>query len=632
MNDAIARLLEALPEAGLPYSGSEYPMPVSQAILGEPPDVNQLRHWLEEVADDDVKRQCEPAAIAAELIESAAADRDEYFMDDARVRGLVFTGAKWRAGWVLVAGDGVTDELVGRLKDQEYMVFSSRHEALRDCALPPRETGAVSFLQLMVRYAMTWGQIPPGEDHEMGHFLEQDMPGGMVLLGDVGPVEGLVLLSLMKLGCPAVVGPEFAYDVGPRAVAHSPDQVLAAFAAFPNMRVRRLDGRSLTLPDGADPAHLREKVQPSRSLSGLLQLRPAEVEADIVVTGDPEADHITVEIEVDDPKLDLPVSAHLETEAVRYGAYLPGVMTHRDGDKYRVELAADAFDPQLFGRVIQAGLQRRYPRLGPIRVTVSLGREALDRRRPPIADFAARRQQATEAESEATADEFHLCLDCQPFSHRHACVVTPERPPMCSRHRNEIKASALWGVEHRPWNRRDMEQVELQQVVAVGEPLDAEAGEWAEVNRAVREMTGGKVERVRIHAVREFPHTSCGCFSGLAFDMPDVDGIGVVDRGYEGEVPGGLSWSILANRAGGKQAPGVTGITLKYLSSPKAFAGEGGIGAVRWATQTAFEILEPHLPMDARVATEEQATTMDQLRAFLAEDEVTARAGRALPP
>ena len=97
--------------------------------------------------------------------------------------------------------------------------------------------------------------------------------------------------------------------------------------------------------------------------------------------------------------------------------------------------------------------------------------------------------------------------------------------------------------------------------------------------------------------------------------MPGL-GIGVMDRSYRGEAPGGLTWSILANRAGGKQTPGVTGISLNYLRSPKAFAGEGGHGAIRWATKRAAEVIREACP-EARPATEDDATTLDGLRDFL---------------
>ena len=233
------------------------------------------------------------------------------------------------------------------------------------------------------------------------------------------------------------------------------------------------------------------------------------------------------------------------------------------------------------------------------------------------AAFDRQRDAAILAESEETVDEFHLCIDCQPFSHAHVCVITPDRPPMCGRSRNEIKAGALWGADYRPWTRRAIGGDDLQFAIRKGEAIDAAAGEWSGINAAVQELTGGKLQRVRIHAVCEAPHTSCGCFGALAFQLPGGKGIGIMGRSYQGRAPGDLTWSSLANRAGGKQSPGVMGITLGYLRSPRAFAGEGGLGAVRWATQRALEVMAPHLPPGHRVATEEDATTLAELEAFL---------------
>lgn len=595
-------------------------MPVSQAILGHMPDVAKLRDWLKQSAEGELRNSCEPVAIAAEVIESRSADRDEYFLDDDRVRNYVFHGAKWKAGWVLTTGSAISDEFVERLGAAQYLVFTTRPDGKRDqVSIPGRETGAIYFLQMMVRYAMIWGQIPPGQDHEMGHFLERDMPGAMVVRGEIGPVEGLLLLALMKMGCPAVVDANFPYDIGPRAVARNDDEMMKALGRFPNMRVRIVDGQEFSLPGGADPVYSREIVQPERVVSGLFQLRPGDGASGIVVSGNESAEQVVFVVEVSDEELDLPISAHLEAEAIRFGSYLPGVKTRRDDDgTYRVELAEGvALDSHLLGEVIHAGLKRKYPRIGSICVRIAFGQETLDRELAIADVFNQERDRAILAESEETVEAFHLCIDCQPFSHMHVCVITPDRPPMCNRSRNEIKAGALWGADYRPWTRRDVGGQDLQYTIAKGEAIDEVAGEWVGINVAAKTLTGGKVERVRIHSVCETPHTSCGCFAALAFKIPGIDGIGVMHRGYKGLAPGELTWFILANRAGGKQASGVTGITLEYLKSPKAFAGEGGLSAVKWATKKVFDIMATHLPASTQAATEEQATTLAGLKAFL---------------
>ena len=333
MEPVIERILQELPDAFSAFERTEYPMPVSQAILGEVPDMAKLREWLKQSAQGDLENACEPVAVAAEVIESRSADRETYFLDDDRVQSYVFRGAKWKAGWVLVAGNGITREFTEKLKVAEYMVFTTHPDGTRDqVAIPQRETGAIYFLQMMVRYAMIWGQIPPGEDHEMSHFLERDMPGAMVVRGQIGPVEGLLLLALMKMGCPAVVDADFPYEIGPRAIARNDTEVLKALGAFPNMRVRIVDGETFSLPGGADPAYSREAFQPARILSGLFQVRPGEGKSSIVTSGEESTDQVAVIVEVSDPKLDLPISAYLEAEAIRFGSYLPGVKTRRGDD------------------------------------------------------------------------------------------------------------------------------------------------------------------------------------------------------------------------------------------------------------------------------------------------------------
>ncbi len=619
MNTDIETILELLPRAYKPFPRTEYPMPVAQAILGEEPCIERLRGWLIESARGELKDMLEPVAIAAEIIESNAGDRNEFYMDDEQVRSYVFSGAKWRAGWVLVAGDAINASLIEQLQDNEYMVFSSQHDLTCDHALPTRETGAVHFLQLMVRYAMIWGRIAPGEDHEMAHFLERDMPGAIVVMGSVGSIEGLVLLALMKMGCPAVVDSAFPYDIGPRAVAQSEDEVLRALAQFPNMRVRVIAGEEFTLPDGADLAYLHEQVEPARQIKGILQLRPADCEPGVVMAGNESCDHVAIIVEIADQKLDLPVSAHLETQAISYGSYLCGVKTRRnDSGDFVIELAEGVeLDGCLLGEVIRSGLKRAFPRLGSIKVHLNFSEDAVRREMATAAEFNRTRDQAILRESEESVGEFHACIDCQPFSHSHVCIVTPARPPMCGKSRGQIKAAALWGTDYRPWTRRDKANDDLQYVIEKGEPIDAAAGEWTGVNEAVAQLTGGTLERVRLHSVAIAPHSSCGCFGALAFQIPETNWIGVMERGYEGTAPGGLNWSILANQAGGKQSPGVTGISMSYLTSPKAFAGEGGLAAVKWATKRAHQLMVPNLPEGAKVATEDDAMTIEELRYFL---------------
>ena len=115
--------------------------------------------------------------IAAEQCEAASPDKEEYFLNDRTVQSLVFTGSKWRAGWALVLGGRKHEETVELLKVRDFMVFTDRPGINGTTYVGNRDTSPIYFLQLMVRYGLVWGGISPGDDHRMGHLLEEDMPG-----------------------------------------------------------------------------------------------------------------------------------------------------------------------------------------------------------------------------------------------------------------------------------------------------------------------------------------------------------------------------------------------------------------------------------------------------------------------
>ena len=52
----------------------------------------------------------------------------------------------------------------------------------------------------------------------------------------------------------------------------------------------------------------------------------------------------------------------------------------------------------------------------------------------------------------------------------------------------------------------------------------------------------------------------------MAFHIPELDGIGIVDRDFKGETPLGLPFSAMAGQcSGGKQVEGFTGLSLEYM-------------------------------------------------------------------
>lgn len=137
------------------------------------------------------------------------------------------------------------------------------------------------------------------------------------------------------------------------------------------------------------------------------------------------------------------------------------------------------------------------------------------------------------------------------------------------------------------------------------------------VNEGVHRESGGKIRKVQIHPITGgYPHSSCGCFGYLAFYIPEVDGVGIMRRSYAGKAPNGLTWDLLANRAGGKQQPGICGVSLNYLRSPRFLQGDGGYKRVKWIDKKTCDELSD-IVTGYRIATEQDANDIKELKEFL---------------
>jgi acetyl-CoA decarbonylase/synthase complex subunit beta len=203
-------------------------------------------------------------------------------------------------------------------------------------------------------------------------------------------------------------------------------------------------------------------------------------------------------------------------------------------------------------------------------------------------------------------DVVYTCEACAPFSREHVCITHPVRTPMCGRNWKEMLVGARYmGVSSgRPWRRRGRPE-NCCAVVPLGRVLDPVKGEYEGLNESVRQATGGRMQRVFLHSVRDFPHSSCGCFYALAWWSDSMGGIGLMHRGFEGAAPDGATWNELANRAGGKQAPGISGVGIEYMKSPTFLQGDGGWKSVKWMTSKLRDEVKDAAPQAAAVPSEQ---------------------------
>ena len=231
--------------------------------------------------------------------------------------------------------------------------------------------------------------------------------------------------------------------------------------------------------------------------------------------------------------------------------------------------------------------------------------------RKEVANYKAEREKLLEELTEENSD-FLMCVRCHSFALEHACIVTPERPPICGgKTYDQIRTSAILDdINTTTRFKRNVRSMMIDK----GKCLDPDKGEYLGVNKAMYQVTNGKVERISLHSIAQFPPTSCSCFAGVVFYLKGMDGIGIMHRQFEGTAPDGRSWNDLAAEAGGKQGTLITGIALKYMNSEKFLQGDGGWDSVFWMPKS---LLEKYAPPGVTIATEEDVETMADLDGFL---------------
>jgi acetyl-CoA decarbonylase/synthase complex subunit beta len=191
------------------------------------------------------------------------------------------------------------------------------------------------------------------------------------------------------------------------------------------------------------------------------------------------------------------------------------------------------------------------------------------------------------------------------------CVITPQRYSNCG---------AISWFDGRAAASIDPKGPVF--TIERGELLDPVEGEFSGVNESVKKKSLGEISRVCLYTAFKYPHTSCGCFEAVAFYIPEVDGLGIVHRGYKDVAVNGLPFSTLADStAGGRQVEGFHGLSIEYMRSQKFLQADGGWKRVVWMPREIKEKVKNFIPSELvdKIATEEEAQTIEELKVFLNE-------------
>ncbi len=297
--------------------------------------------------------------------------------------------------------------------------------------------------------------------------------------------------------------------------------------------------------------------------------------------------------------------------------YVKGFMhlNQRDAIWCRVskEALEAGFKLEHLGKTLSILFKEEFPLIESIAISILTEPDKVEEFVSQAREEYQKRDSRARELSDEDVDVFYGCVMCQSFAPTHVCVVTPDRTALCG---------AINWFDCRAAAKMDPEGPIFE--VEKGDILDDVKGEYTNVNSVVTEKSQGTVERVFLHSVFEYPHTSCGCFEAVAFYLPELDGIGVVDRDFSGETPLGIPFSAMAGQcSGGKQVEGFTGLSLEYMRSPKFLQADGGYERIVWLPKEIKESLEDYIPENLRdkISTEEDGATIKEIRSFLEEKE-----------
>ena len=549
--------------------------------------------------DTDPVSVLEDALVLLELYECNQHDAFEHVPDDAAFLGQTFR-TKRSNGWIGLLGDAdpVQVEHAVNVRQQFGFVLG------RD-----RQSGIYALLNMVVRYAFVYGRIRPGNSHALGHFAEDYAPALLLCWGQLDDLALTLALATMKLGVPAVVPLGYPFPLGRQLQVDALEEMEGSLAAFPNVH-HLLDLPGVpSLPDYVDPARAREPFEPiarwGDTAESFYILRKGTVGAPgVQVTGTPDGPMGVILIAEADP-LDAIDRRHIESRAARALSMVRGVSATVCDGRLVLDLAEDtALTPARVGETLIAAIRHEFPKIDKVRAEVMFDRLRLCEQVDAVCDEQAARAGQIGSTTEESLDAFATCVGCSPFAPDHACVLTPERPPQCSRQYETIKTGALYGyddmsnIHHRVLHAG----INSFGVCPKGEAIDPIAGEWSGVNEAVSRLTGGRTTRVQLHSLDEAPHTGCSCFQLIMFktDIPRA-GIGVMRRGFKGQSPDGRTWGDLHYALTGKQVPGLAGGSPAYLFSPRFLDAHGGWEAVCWVSPEIAALMGERLPAHVEV-------------------------------
>jgi acetyl-CoA decarbonylase/synthase complex subunit beta len=319
-------------------------------------------------------------------------------------------------------------------------------------------------------------------------------------------------------------------------------------------------------------------------------------------------------VEIAGSRVEQDLEGVIERRIHEYCNYIEGFMHLNQRYDIWIRLSKKSFEKGLnslrfIGLVMQELFKNELPIIEKIQITFITDLEKLQ----PLYKEALTVYEARDARARGLSDDdvdtFYGCALCQSFAPTHVCVITPQRYANCGAI-SWFDGRAAAGIDPKG----PIFGIEK------GECISKEKGEYSGVNESARKRSMGEVSRVFLYSAFGYPHTSCGCFEGIAFYIPEVDGFGIVLRSFRNVTVNGLAFSTMADStAGGRQIDGFHGISIEYMRSTQFMHADGGYDRVVWMPLETKERLQSYIPKSVypAIATEKDCTDVAGLKEFL---------------
>lgn len=319
-------------------------------------------------------------------------------------------------------------------------------------------------------------------------------------------------------------------------------------------------------------------------------------------------------VEVSGKQIEPELEGVIERRIHEYCNFIEGFMHLNQRYDIWLRLNKKSFEKGLnsfnyIGKVLFKLFKSELPIIEKIQVTFITEPEKVKKMWKEALGFYEARDAKARGLKDEEVDKFYGCTLCQSFAPTHVCVITPQRYSNCG--------SISW-FDGRASARIDPKGPVYE--IDKGEMIDPVKGEFSGINEAVKKKSLGEVTKVWLYTAFGYPHTSCGCFEAVAFYIPEVDGFGIVHRGFKEATINGLPFSTIADStAGGRQIDGFHGLSIEYMRSPKFLQADGGWNRVVWMPMSIKERVKDFIPkeLNDKIATENDAKTIDELKTFL---------------